>query len=67
MVYQYKDRPYMGGGFHNNVGAVVRPSGLYDGHSHAQDFYRHDPVIPVERYLDLLKNIQGNAKGIKLY
>ena len=55
----------MYGGFHNKVGAVVRPSGLYNGHSHAQEFYRHDPVISVERYLDLLKNIQENTKRIK--
>ena len=54
-------------GFHNKVGAVVRPSGLYNGHSHAQDFYPHDPVSAVERYLDLLKNIQENTKGVKLY
>ena len=57
----------MYGGFHNKFGMVVRPSGLYNGHSHAQDFYRHDPVIPVEKYLDLLKNIQDNNKGLKLY
>ena len=67
VVYQYKDRSYIYGGFHNKVGAVVRPFGLHNGHSHAQDFYRHDPVIPVERYLDLLKNIQENTKGIKPY